>query len=327
VLATFTTAAKEELLSSFVPWSADECICAFESQGKKVHQGVAPQNLALHQGIAWSNSTTALGLRGAQLETRVRSRCTGKEWDAESGLDMFGARYYSSSSGRFMTPDWAAKPTSVPYADFGNPQSLNLYSYVHNNPTATRDLDGHGDSGTFCNTACRYGTPVSDRELQIDVGVLELESAAATGGAGYAAASAGLVMPQVLGGITAAGLFVNGTTRIVLAPTGVPAEDIERGTRAVSTTTDLVGFTSTVLSNGNIKMGDAVTHVVAVAKIVKNPSEAAKDPAGVGLAIKDITQDASQAFNAIRNFFNPPPPPPPPLPPPPFAPRAGTEDN
>jgi len=54
---------------------------------------------------------------------------TGKERDSESGLDMFGARYYGSSLGRFMTPDWAAKPTNVPYAHFGNPQSLNLYSY------------------------------------------------------------------------------------------------------------------------------------------------------------------------------------------------------
>ncbi len=36
---------------------------------------------------------------------------TGKERDSESGLDMFGARYYGSSLGRFMTPDWAAKPT------------------------------------------------------------------------------------------------------------------------------------------------------------------------------------------------------------------------
>ena len=68
---------------------------------------------------------------------------TGKERDTESGLDMFGARYYSSSLGRFMTPDWAAKPTAVPYASFGNPQSLNLYSYVNNNPTTTRDPDGH----------------------------------------------------------------------------------------------------------------------------------------------------------------------------------------
>jgi len=68
---------------------------------------------------------------------------TGKERDTESGLDNFGARYNASSLGRFMTPDWAAKPTAVPYAMFGNPQSLNLYSYVNNNPTTTRDPDGH----------------------------------------------------------------------------------------------------------------------------------------------------------------------------------------
>jgi len=68
---------------------------------------------------------------------------TGKERDTESGLDMFGARYYASTVGRFMTPDWAAKPITVPYANFGNPQSLNLYSYVQNNPTTTADPDGH----------------------------------------------------------------------------------------------------------------------------------------------------------------------------------------
>lgn len=68
---------------------------------------------------------------------------TGKERDSESGLDMFGARYYGSSLGRFMTPDWAAKATAVPYAVFGNPQSLNLYSYVGNNPLAHADPDGH----------------------------------------------------------------------------------------------------------------------------------------------------------------------------------------
>jgi RHS repeat-associated protein len=68
---------------------------------------------------------------------------TGKERDSESGLDMFGARYYGSSLGRFMTPDWAAKPITVPYANFGNPQSLNLYSYVQNNPSTVGDPDGH----------------------------------------------------------------------------------------------------------------------------------------------------------------------------------------
>lgn len=32
----------------------------------------------------------------------------------------------------------------MPYADFRNPQSLNLYAYVNNNPLSFRDADGHG---------------------------------------------------------------------------------------------------------------------------------------------------------------------------------------
>lgn len=57
---------------------------------------------------------------------------TGKERDTETQLDYFGARYYSNGLGRFVTPDWAAKATAVPYAEFADPQSLNLYSYVRN---------------------------------------------------------------------------------------------------------------------------------------------------------------------------------------------------
>jgi len=68
---------------------------------------------------------------------------TGKERDAESGLDNFGARYDASSLGRFMTPDWAAKPVTVPYANFGDPQTLNLYAYVENAPVNRADADGH----------------------------------------------------------------------------------------------------------------------------------------------------------------------------------------
>jgi RHS repeat-associated protein len=70
---------------------------------------------------------------------------TGKERDAETGCDYFGARYYCNPIGRFITPDWAGAPTEVPYANFGNPQSLNLYSYVKNNPTTFGDPDGHCD--------------------------------------------------------------------------------------------------------------------------------------------------------------------------------------
>jgi RHS repeat-associated protein len=68
---------------------------------------------------------------------------TGKERDAESGLDYFGARYYASNMGRWMSPDWADKPEAVPYSSLDNPQSLNLYGYVLNNPLSKADADGH----------------------------------------------------------------------------------------------------------------------------------------------------------------------------------------
>ncbi len=68
---------------------------------------------------------------------------TGKERDTESGLDYFGARYYASSMGRFMSPDWSAKEEPVPYAKLDDPQSLNLYGYVGNNPLSRTDADGH----------------------------------------------------------------------------------------------------------------------------------------------------------------------------------------
>jgi RHS repeat-associated protein len=68
---------------------------------------------------------------------------TGKERDTETGLDYFGARYYSNGLGRWVSADWSSTPVPVPYADFGDPQSLNLYSYVRNIPTTGTDAEGH----------------------------------------------------------------------------------------------------------------------------------------------------------------------------------------
>lgn len=45
--------------------------------------------------------------------------------------------------GRFLSPDWASDPTAVPYASYANPQSLNLYNYMRNNPLGGTDPDGH----------------------------------------------------------------------------------------------------------------------------------------------------------------------------------------
>jgi RHS repeat-associated protein len=70
-------------------------------------------------------------------------RFTGKEIDGESGNNYFGARYYASNIGRFMSPDWSDDPDPIPFADMDDPQSLNLYSYVGNNPLSNVDDDGH----------------------------------------------------------------------------------------------------------------------------------------------------------------------------------------
>jgi RHS repeat-associated protein len=67
----------------------------------------------------------------------------GHEHDSESNLEYYGARYYGNGLSRFITPDWSAAPVPVPYADLNNPQTLNQYAYVHNNPMSYGDPDGH----------------------------------------------------------------------------------------------------------------------------------------------------------------------------------------
>jgi RHS repeat-associated protein len=62
---------------------------------------------------------------------------TGKERDAETGLDYFGARYFSGAQGRFTSPD-------KPLVDQNplDPQSWNLYSYGRNDPLTNMDPSG-----------------------------------------------------------------------------------------------------------------------------------------------------------------------------------------
>ncbi|MGB0122089.1 MAG: RHS repeat-associated core domain-containing protein [Silvibacterium sp.] len=90
------------------------------------------------------------------------SRYTGKERDTESGNDYFGARYYASTMGRFMSPDWSAKQEPVPYSKLDNPQSLNLYSYVLNNPLSNVDTDGHACESLYFNTGSGFCTRATE---------------------------------------------------------------------------------------------------------------------------------------------------------------------
>jgi RHS repeat-associated protein len=72
---------------------------------------------------------------------------TGKERDAESNLDLLGARYYSSGSSRFTGPD----PILQSELRLSNPQGWNAYAYTLNNPLIYVDLDGE-EAGLFYTT-------------------------------------------------------------------------------------------------------------------------------------------------------------------------------
>jgi RHS repeat-associated protein len=77
----------------------------------------------------------------------------GKERDTESGNDAFGARYYSNRFGRWLSADWSAVPVAVPYANLSNPQTLNLYAMVADDPESFADLDGHQTADRLSQTA------------------------------------------------------------------------------------------------------------------------------------------------------------------------------
>ena len=63
-------------------------------------------------------------------------RFTGQRWDSGTALYFYNARWYDPVVGRFLAAD-----TIVPQP--GNPQSLNRYSYVLNNPLRFVDPSGH----------------------------------------------------------------------------------------------------------------------------------------------------------------------------------------
>ena len=80
--------------------------------------------------------TTSMGASTMEFVV-CASRFTGKERDAETGLDYFGARYFSAAQGRFTSAD-------KPFADqkVTDPQSWNLYAYTRNSPLRYIDVDG-----------------------------------------------------------------------------------------------------------------------------------------------------------------------------------------
>ena len=82
---------------------------------------------------------------------------TGKDYDAESGLYYYGARYYYPILGRFTSQDQAYLNLGRLEIQLIDPQSWNSYSYVRNNPLILVDPNGQ-----FWDTVLDIGTTVWD---------------------------------------------------------------------------------------------------------------------------------------------------------------------
>ncbi|MEP7337220.1 MAG: RHS repeat-associated core domain-containing protein, partial [Acidobacteriota bacterium] len=92
-----------------------------------------------HDYLPFGEELTA-GIRGSgygYVSTNVRQKFASKEWDNETGLNFFGARYFASSQGRFTSIDPMLASGSI-----YNPQTWNRYSYALNSPLNLIDPTG-----------------------------------------------------------------------------------------------------------------------------------------------------------------------------------------
>jgi len=96
--------------------------------------------LPFGEQIVPASGDPRLNVTGYTQSEGVTLQFTGMERDGasgESGLDYFGARYFSGAQGRFTSPD-----DPLIDQDPADPQSWNLYSYVRNNPLGNTDPTG-----------------------------------------------------------------------------------------------------------------------------------------------------------------------------------------
>jgi RHS repeat-associated protein len=149
------------------------------------HRGFEGIKAALYLGSTGVKSNTAVEMQLRLRSTRTGSRSSGKERDAETGLDFFLARYYSAAQGRFLSPDEfkggivdpftgkdISQPGPIPYSDINHPQTLNKYGYVRNNPLRYIDPDGHMDeehhTSVTTEAAKEAGYSIKTAQLMVD---------------------------------------------------------------------------------------------------------------------------------------------------------------
>jgi RHS repeat-associated protein len=246
---------------------------------------------AIEEDSDYSSFGTEYPIIGAGLN---RYKFTGKERDSESGLDYFGARYYSNGLGRFITPDWAAKAVAVAYADFSDPQSLNLYSYVRNIPTTRYDTDGHCPAGnTNCKDVNVKVDPPEQKAVMVPVQVPDDKKVVHSG--------------------VAVGADITGTVTVKDKPTdGVKVTETNQETRTKNGKDDSsTPFEGKDVTKGGGKYTDSIGYMKETDGSAKENAQAKKELGGMHLKQVDIQKltltfpdGAACSFTSTRTLTN-----------------------
>ena len=125
----------KKLISSQLTYHFGDHLGSSSFTINELHQKI----LQISDYYAFGQKRTFENLDNSSLKNR--KQFTGKEQDEGTNLYYFGARYYDAEIGR-----WTQIDPVVLYPEFWmiiDPQSLNAYTYVRNNPIALVDLDGY----------------------------------------------------------------------------------------------------------------------------------------------------------------------------------------
>jgi RHS repeat-associated protein len=245
----------------------------------------------------------------------VTARFTGKERDAETGLDYFLARYYSPAQGRFTSPDeWAGgivdpftgrqlgQPGPLPYSDISDPQTLNKYAYVRNSPLRYVDPDGHADKEATLTDRIVLGvTGIANMFVggkKVEAAVVTAMTTPLTTAPGAAAAG--------YAGVSGTGQFIAGNIQLIGAIRG-DLEGAEKLSAAVTVSTSISGVMTMAATNGDMEAASKATNIEAI--VTPSLTRSVFDNAA---AFVDAVLNVKDLVGPTTSEPAPPPPPPPP---------------
>ena len=215
---------------------------------------------------------------------------TGKERDSESGLDNFGARYFGSSMGRFMSPDAFYKDSHV-----GDPQSWNEYAYVRNNPL--RYTDPNGETATVSSdcTTDQQNHTTCNVTVSASIAIYSANGANLTQDQLNAAASTiqSSIQDAWSGSFTQDGVTYNVSTQISVSVAGSESDAMKSGAQNV------IG-----LSNGPADPGNNANSYVNPRLLSPLAGIAGKDT-GVW-NINTVGQDSAHEFTHLLGVSDKP---------------------